>query len=137
MDTGTRWPFTQASKAKLNKMNSNVDVDAYLAAFPSDTQKRLEQVRALIRKEAPEAIEMISYGMPAYKLRGKPLVYFAGYKSHIGFYATPTGHEAFVKELSVFKQGKGSVQFPLDQPLPLDLIAKIVQFRVHQVDPKS
>jgi len=79
---------------------------------------------------APDAVESISYAMPAYKLNGKPLVYFAGYKNHIGFYATPTGHEAFKEELSKYKQGKGSVQFPVDEPMPLDLIRRIVAFRV-------
>ncbi len=118
-------------------MKSTTDVDAYLATFSEDTQERLKLVRALIKREAPNAVEMISYGMPGYKLGGKPLVYFAGFKNHIGFYATPTGHEAFAKELSVYKQGKGSVQFPLDQPLPLELIARIVQFRVQEVEHKS
>lgn len=105
-------------------------VDAYIAGFPKETQALLEQVRQTIKKTAPDAEEMISYQMPAYKYKGKPLVYFAGYKNHIGFYATPTGHKAFEKELSNYKQGKGSVQFPLDKPMPLDLIARIVKFRL-------
>ena len=107
-------------------------VDQYLAGFNGETQKRLEQLRQAIKKAAPAAEEMISYMMPAYKYLGGPLVYFAGYKNHIGFYATPNGHEAFKKELSVYKQGKGSVQFPLDKPLPLSLVTKIVKFRVKQ-----
>ncbi|MNJ86239.1 hypothetical protein D3C87_37300 [compost metagenome] len=105
-------------------------VDEYIREFDSDTKERLVTLRDLIRKTAPEAVESISYGMPAYKVNGKPLVYFAGYKSHIGFYATPTGHEAFAEELSKYKQGKGSVQFPLNEPLPLKLITEIVQFRL-------
>lgn len=105
------------------------DVDSYINGFPPETQKLLAQVRAAIKKAAPSATERISYAMPAYFLNGKPLVYFAGYKSHIGFYATPTGHEAFAKELSGYKQGKGSVQFPIDEPMPLPLIARIVKFR--------
>ena len=105
------------------------DVDAYLKSFPVEIQVLLEQMRAAIKQTSPEAIEGISYGMPAYKLHGKVLVYFAGYKNHIGFYATPTGHEAFKAELSVYKQGKGSVQFPHTQPLPLDLVKRIVAFR--------
>lgn len=105
-------------------------IDEYIAGFPKDVQKILEQIRQTIKQAASNAEETISYGMPAYKLHGKPLVYFAGYKSHIGFYATPTGHSAFSKELSKYKQGKGSVQFPLDKPIPFDLIAKIVRFRV-------
>lgn len=114
-----------------NKMKKNSsDIDKYIKNFPPDVQARLEQVRAVIRKAAPDAWEGISYGMPAYKLNGRPLVYFAAFKKHIGFYATPSGHTAFSEELSKYKQGKGSVQFPLDQPLPLDLIRQITEFRV-------
>ena len=105
-------------------------IDEYLASFPTETQEILEQVRDTIKIAAPQAEECISYAMPAFKLNGKPLVYFAGYKNHIGFYATPTGHEAFEKELSIYKQGKGSVQFPLTHPIPYELIKKIVQFNV-------
>lgn len=106
------------------------DIDKYIAKFPEGIQQRLNQVREIIKMEAPEAVEGISYGMPGYKLNKKPLVYFAGYSSHIGFYATPSGHEEFAKDLQKYKQGKGSVQFPLDQALPVDLIRRIVQFRV-------
>ncbi len=105
-------------------------VEEYIATFPLETQDILHQIRKTIRLAAPDSKETISYGMPAYKLQGKPLVFFAAYKKHIGFYATPTGHEAFAKELSVYKQGKGSVQFPLDKPMPLDLIKRITEFRV-------
>lgn len=112
-----------------------IDVDGYIAGFPLEIQEKLNQVRKVIRKNAPEAIESIAYGMPAYKLHKKPLVYFAGYAKHIGFYATPSGHEAFEAQLSQYKQGKGSVQFPLDQPIPLDLIAEIVRFRVSENTP--
>ena len=108
------------------------NVDQYIANFEGQTRQRLEQVRQAIKKAAPTAEESISYMMPAYKYLGKPLIYFAGYKNYIGFYATPTGHEAFEKELSVYKQGKGSVQFPMDKPLPLSLVTKIVKFRVKQ-----
>ena len=104
-------------------------VDAYIEDFPEDVQALLQQVRSVIKAQAPEAVESISYGMPAYKMNGKPLVYFAGFKNHLGFYATPTGHEAFASELAPYKQGKGSVQFPLNQPIPFDLIARIVAFR--------
>lgn len=104
-----------------------------IATYPASTQKLLKQVRATIRKAAPKAEEYISYGMPAYKLNGKPLVYFSGYKSHIGFYATPTGHKEFKVELSKYKQGKGSVQFPIDEPMPLKLIERIVKFRVKEI----
>jgi len=106
------------------------NTDEYIAGFYADIQTILNQVRLTIRLAAPEAEESIAYGMPAYKLKGKPLVYFAGFKNHIGFYATPSGHSEFAKELSKYKQGKGSVQFPLDQPIPYELIAQIVEFRV-------
>src|SRR5690606_9020069 len=95
-----------------------------------DVQSLLHQIRTVIRQAAPDAVEGIAYQMPAYKLNKKPLVYFAAFPKHIGFYATPTGHEAFAKELSAYKQGKGSVQFPLDKPIPLELIRRIVEFRV-------
>lgn len=105
-------------------------VDDYINTFPLEVQQMMEQVRITIKQNAPEVEESFSYGMPAYKTNGKPLVYFAGYKKHIGFYATPNGHEAFKNELSKYKQGKGSVQFPLTEPMPLELIARIVKFRV-------
>ena len=106
-------------------------VEEYISGFPAATKKALEQVRAAIIKAAPKAEEGISYAMPGYKLNG-PLVYFAGYEKHIGFYATPSGHGAFEKELSKYKQGKGSVQFPLDEPMPLALITKIVKYRIKE-----
>lgn len=104
--------------------------DEYIAGFSGDIQLILNKVRATIQQAAPDAEESIAYRMPAYKLKGKPLVYFAAFKNHIGFYATPSGHSEFAKELSKYKQGKGSVQFPLNQPIPYDLIAQIVEFRV-------
>ena len=113
------------------------NVDEYIKSFPTDTGKKLEQIRRTIRKAAPGATESMSYGMPAYKTNKKPLVYFAGYRNHIGFYATPSGHSAFAEELSKFRQGKGSVQFPLDEPLPLDLIRQITLFRVQENLAKS
>lgn len=108
------------------------NVEEYIGSFPEEIQLILQDIRGVIRENAPEAEESISYGMPAYKLNKKPLVYFAAFKNHIGFYATPTGHEAFVKELSKYKQGKGSVQFPIDKAMPLDLIERIVKFRVSE-----
>lgn len=104
-------------------------VDAYINKFDSEVKARLLEMREVIRAEVPEAEESISYGMPGYKLNGKPVVYFAGYEHHVGFYATPNGHEAFKDEFSKYKQGKGSVQFPNDQPLPLDLIRRVVRYR--------
>lgn len=106
------------------------DIDAYISGFPDETQALLRQVYTAVRSAAPDAQEGISYGMPAFKLNGKPLVYFAAFARHIGFYATPTGHQEFAAELSRYKQGKGSVQFPLDEPMPLDLITRITRFRV-------
>lgn len=110
-------------------MNS---VDDYIKEFPENVQEILNRIRVTIKQHAPDAIESISYKMPAYKTNGRPLVYFAAFKNHIGFYATPTGHSEFSKELSKYKQGRGSVQFPLDEPIPYDLIARIVQFRVKE-----
>ncbi|TRW25690.1 DUF1801 domain-containing protein [Flavobacterium zepuense] len=111
-------------------------VDSYIANFPPATQKLLWQIRETILSAAPRAEESISYGMPAYKTNGKPLVYFAGCKNHIGFYATPTGHKEFEAELSHYKQGKGSVQFPINEDLPIDLISRIVTFRVQENEAK-
>ena len=105
--------------------------DDYIASFPKETQVLLEQVRVAIKKAAPAAEETISYAMPAYKLHG-PLVYFAGYKEHIGFYPTASGIAAFKEELSKYKGAKGSVQFPIDKPMPLSLITKIVKYRVQE-----
>ena len=107
-------------------------VDEYILTFPPDIRELLETVRMTIQKAAPGAEEGISYGMPGYKLNKRPLVYFAGYEKHIGFYATPTGHSEFARELSKYKQGKGSVQFPLDEPMPLKLIERITRFRAKE-----
>ncbi len=107
-------------------------VDEYIASFSGDVQKRLIQMREIIKTTAPDAVESISYGMPAYKLNKKPLVYFAAFKNHIGFYATPSGHSEFSAELSKYKQGKGSVQFPLSKPMPLDLIRRITLFKANE-----
>ena len=108
-------------------------VAEYIAQFDGETRRRLEAMRQVILESAPSVSESISYGMPGYKLRGRPLVYFGGYPNHIGFYATPNGHEAFAKDFAPYKQGKGSVQFPHDKPLPLDLVKRVVKFRVEQL----
>lgn len=107
------------------------NVDDYISRFPLATRVLLEELRVVIMSAAPSAHEVISYQMPAYKLNGM-LVYFAGYEKHLGFYPTASGITAFKKELSVYKSAKGSVQFPLDKPLPLALITKIVKFRVKE-----
>lgn len=105
------------------------ETEKYIAQFPESVQDILNEIRQIILEEAPEVTEKIAYGMPGFYLNKKPLVYFAAYKNHIGFYATPTGHEEFKRELSVYKQGKGSVQFPLKDEITYQLIHKIVKFR--------
>ena len=107
-------------------------IDEYIKTFPEDIQSILEKMRQTIRKTAPDAVEAVSYQMPTFKLNGRNLVHFAAWKNHIGFYPTPSGTEAFQKELSPYKGAKGSVQFPLDKPIPLDLVNKIVIFRVKE-----
>jgi len=107
-------------------------IDEYIEASPKDVQSILQRLRLTIRRAAPEAVETISYQMPTFKLNGKGLVYFAAFKNHIGFYPIPSGIEAFKKELSRYKQGKGSVQFPIDKPIPYDLVRRIVRFRAKE-----
>ena len=107
-------------------------IDEYIRTFPKDVQTILEKMRKTIREAAPGAVETISYQMPTFKLNGRGLVYFAAFKNHIGFYPIPSGVEAFEKELSPYKHGKGSVQFPIDQPVPYDLVRRIVTFRVNE-----
>lgn len=113
------------------------NIDEYIETFTESTQKILQKIRKLIQKTAPEAVETISYKIPTFKLNGKVLVHFAGYEHHVGLYATPTGHKQFEKELSKYKQGKGSVQFPLDEEIPCDLIREIVKFRVQENSSKK
>lgn len=106
-------------------------IDEYIAGFPPEVQAILEEVRAAIRRAAPEAEEAISYRMPTFRLHGN-LVHFAAFAHHLGFYPTPTGTEQFQEELSAYEGGKGSVRFPLDRPMPLGLIGRIVKFRVKE-----
>lgn len=114
--------------------NKLKEVDEYLDQFEASVKSRLELIRQKIIDTVPEAEESISYGMPAYKYKKKPLVYFAGYQHHIGIYATPNAHDHFAQDLKSYKQGKGSVQFPLDKTLPLDLILKMVIFNKESID---
>jgi uncharacterized protein YdhG (YjbR/CyaY superfamily) len=107
------------------------NIDEYIAGFPQDIQEILENIRETIKKAVPDAAETISYQMPTFTLKGN-LVHFAAFKNHIGFYPTPTGTEKFRKELSVYKGAKGSVRFPLDNPIPYALISKVVKFRVKE-----
>jgi uncharacterized protein YdhG (YjbR/CyaY superfamily) len=106
-------------------------IDEYIGSFPEETRIILGQLRAAIRKEVPEAKEIINYGIPTFALNGN-LVHFAAFKKHIGFYPTPSGIANFNKELSVYENAKGSVKFPIEKPLPMDLIIRIVKFRVNE-----
>lgn len=115
-------------------MSTVSDVDAYITKFEGERLARLKTMRELVTATVPEAEESFSYGLVGYKLHSKPLVYFGAFPNHIGFYATPQGHEAFADDLVRYKQGKGSVQFPLDQPLPVDLITRMVQFKKEQLE---
>ena len=120
-----------ASKAKFTTM------DAYIASFPKEVRGILEEIRQTIRKAAPGADEAISYQIPTFKLNGSNLVHFAAWKDHIGFYATPSGNVAFKRELSKYKVAKGSIKFPLDEPIPYDLVAKIAKYRVKETQVKK
>jgi uncharacterized protein YdhG (YjbR/CyaY superfamily) len=111
-------------------------IDEYVAAFPADVQKILQEVRMTIRTAAPDAVEAMKYGIPTF-VQGENLVHFGGFKTHVGFYPSPSGIEAFKKELSAYEGAKGSVRFPLDRRMPLGLIARIVKFRVQEVRQKT
>jgi len=113
----------------INNKAGYKTIDEYIAQFPADIQVKLNLLRDVIKKAAPDSKERISYQMPTF-WQNENLVHFAAYKNHIGFYPTPSGIEAFKDELSIYKNAKGSVQFPLDKPLPFDLIGRIVRFRV-------
>lgn len=113
----------------MQNRSTATSIDAYIAGFPPATRRVLEELRALIRASAPDATEKMSYAIPTFDLNGN-LVHFAGYAGHIGFYPGPSGIKAFRDELGPYKSAKGSVQFPLGQPLPTDLIRRIVEFRV-------
>lgn len=110
-------------------MKLNSAVDTYLATFEGEVYQRLLQLRAVVVETCPDVVEGIMYGLAGYKLDGVPLVYFGGYKNHIGVYATPNAHSAFSKELALYKQGEGSVQFPNNAPFPVELIERMIIFR--------
>lgn len=112
-------------------------IDEYINTYPENIRVILQKIRQVIKKAAPEATETINYGIPTFKLNGKNLVHFGGFKSHIGFYPAPHGIKAFEKELKDYIGGKGTVQFPLDKPLPVKLIAKIVKFRAQAIKEKK
>lgn len=105
------------------------DIDEYIAGFPDDVQKILQKIRATIKKAAPKTVEAISYQIPTFKLNGKNLIHFAGFKNHVGVYPAPREANEFREELAAYKGGKGTVQFPLDQAIPYDLISRIVKFK--------
>ena len=111
----------------MSSQNQIKSIDEYINTFPIEIQKILESLRKIIKKAAPKAEETISYKIPTFKLNGN-LVHFAAFKNHIGFYPTPSGIEKFKKELSVYETSKGTIRFPLDQPVPFDLVKKIVEF---------
>lgn len=115
------------------KKNVVQNIDEYISAFPKEIQDILENLRRVIKDAVPKTEERISYKMPAFALKGKVLVYFAVHKNHIGFYPTPNGIEAFKEELKGYKSSKGAVQFPIDKPIPYDLISKIAKFRANEV----
>ena len=114
---------------KLMQSNKYNSIDEYIANCPKEVQKKLKELRATIKASAPKATEKISYQMPTFYLKGN-LVHFAALKNHIGFYPTPSGVQAFIKETAKYASTKGAIQFPLDEPLPLKLVSKIVKFRV-------
>jgi uncharacterized protein YdhG (YjbR/CyaY superfamily) len=120
---------SQKGKPMENNKTGFNSIDEYIATFPVDIQKILQEVRATIKTAAPQAEEKISYQMPTFDLKGN-LVHFAAFKNHIGLYPTPSGTEAFKRELVIYQGAKGSIKFPIDEPLPLDLIRRIVEFRV-------
>ncbi|NTU89077.1 MAG: hypothetical protein HGA54_04090 [Actinobacteria bacterium] len=115
------------------KPSISPSIDEYIARFPQATQAILQEIRLLISETAPDATETIAYGIPTFDLKGKHLVHFGGYEHHIGFYPAPTGIETFKEEFKPYKSAKGSVQFPLDKPIPLDLIRRITLFRVEEI----
>ena len=108
------------------------DIDEYIAGFPNDVQQILEKIRMTIRKAVPDAEETISYQIPTFTLKGRYFIYFAGFKKHIGLYPAPIGNPEFKEELSVYGAGKGTAKFPLDKPIPFDLVRKIVKFRAKE-----
>jgi uncharacterized protein YdhG (YjbR/CyaY superfamily) len=114
------------------KQTAPKNIDDYIAGFPKDVQAILQKIRRTIRNAAPDAEETISYQIPTFNLKGRYLIYFAAYKKHISLYPAPIGHAEFKEEMSPYESGKGTLKFPLDQPIPFDLITKIVKFRAKE-----
>jgi len=117
----------------MESVRNPQSVDEYISCFPSEIQKRLSDIRSVIKKEAPEAAEKITYRMPAYTFRGMMMLYFAAHSKHTGLYPFPSAVTTFREELSSYKNARGSIQFPHDKPLPLKLISEIVKFRVQEI----
>lgn len=118
-------------------MSKSANIDEYIASFPKETQRVLEEIRALVKQTVPEATETISYDMPTFRLEEGYLVHFAAFKKHIGFYPAPTGSAEFEKDLSGYKTGKGSLQLPLDKPMPTELIVRILEYNLKRTKGKS
>jgi uncharacterized protein YdhG (YjbR/CyaY superfamily) len=112
-------------------MKTFATINEYISEFPEEIRSKLEQIRETIQQAAPEAKEAIRYGMPTFVLNGN-LVHFAAYKNHIGFYPAPSGIDAYIDELAVYRTGKGTIQFPIDKPIPFNLVKKVVEFRVNE-----
>lgn len=117
----------------MAERSSARNIDEYIAGSPPEVRDRLAEVRALVRRIAPEAVETISYAIPTFDLDGTHLVHFAGYAKHVGLYPAPGAMDAFAEELAAYRHGKGSVRFPMDEPLPVELIERIVEHRVREV----
>lgn len=120
-----------------SQMQSYANIDQYIAQFPPEVQNRLEKMRQTIQEAAPGAEEAIRYGIPTFRLNGKNLAHFAGYKNHIGFYPAPSGIEAFKEDLAKYQEGKGTLQFPLDAEVPYDLVKRVVEFRQQEIAEKN
>lgn len=118
-------------------MATPASIDEYIARFPVDVQLLLQQIREIIAKEVPEAEEAISYGIPAFNRNKRYLIYFAGFKNHLSLYPAPVGNPEFENDFTPYKTGKGTVQFPLDKPVPVDLVKKVVRFRVKENDKRK
>jgi uncharacterized protein YdhG (YjbR/CyaY superfamily) len=134
------WRYAEVGRPKGDKQMTDkkrfTTIDEYISTFPGKIQAVLEKVRQAIQKAAPEAAETMSYGIPTFNLNGKHLVFFAGWKHHISLYPIPAGDEAFQQEISHYKRAKGSIQFPLDKPIPYDLVEQIVTFLIEETPEK-
>jgi uncharacterized protein YdhG (YjbR/CyaY superfamily) len=120
----------EADSRMKNKQIAVSSIDEYIATFPADTQEILKKLRSTIKAAVPDAEERMSYGMPTFTMNGKYLIYFAGWKNHISIYPIPSGHQEFNKKIEPYISGKATLKFPLDQPLPLDLVSEMVRLQM-------